>query len=46
MGEARSAATDEGLVPDGDGWFVLDAPEARWLHTNGFGSWCEFEGDD
>ena len=29
--ESRLEATEHGLVPKGDGWFVLNAREARWL---------------
>ena len=43
--EARLDATDEGLVPDGDGWFVLNAREARWRHGEGRPAICDFEGD-
>ena len=28
--EAELVGTDLGLVPKGDGWFVLNAREARW----------------
>jgi uncharacterized cupin superfamily protein len=44
--EAPVASTEIGAVPQGMGWFVLNARDARWLHTEGFGSWCEFEGED
>jgi uncharacterized cupin superfamily protein len=36
-------ATEHGLVPDGDGWFVVNAREARWLE-NELGAYCGFEG--
>jgi uncharacterized cupin superfamily protein len=42
--ESRLEPTEEGLVPKGDGWFVLNAREARWLHTPGRSAICEFEG--
>ncbi len=42
--ESRLDPTDHGLVPKGDGWFVLNAREARWLHTPGRSAICEFEG--
>jgi uncharacterized cupin superfamily protein len=42
--ESRLEPTDWGLVPKGDGWFVLNAREARWLHTSGRSAICEFEG--
>ena len=42
--ESRLEATEGGLVPKGEGWFVLNAREARWLHTLGRSAICEFEG--
>jgi uncharacterized cupin superfamily protein len=44
-GEARLERTEHGLVPRGDGWFVVNAREAAWRHYDGFGSACFFEGD-
>jgi uncharacterized cupin superfamily protein len=43
--EARLEETETGLVPDGEGWFVLNAREARWLHAEGRGARLVFEGD-
>ena len=43
--EAELVRTDEGLVPSGEGWFVLNARESRWLHTEELGSCCTFEGE-
>jgi uncharacterized cupin superfamily protein len=38
--------TEHGLVPTGeDGWFVLNATDARWRQRPGRGAFCEFEGD-
>jgi uncharacterized cupin superfamily protein len=34
-----------GLVPAGEGWFVLNAREARWRHRPGRGYRLPFEGD-
>jgi uncharacterized cupin superfamily protein len=42
--ESRLESTEQGLVPKGDGWFVLNAREARWLHAPGRSAICEFEG--
>jgi uncharacterized cupin superfamily protein len=42
--ESRLEPTDNGLVPHGDGWFVLNAREARWLHGPGRSAICQFEG--
>jgi uncharacterized cupin superfamily protein len=41
--EATLQPTENGLVPRGEGWYVLNAREAKWLH--GLGSYCNFEGD-
>ncbi len=35
---------DGGLAPSGEGWFVLNAKEARWLDGD-FGAYTRFEGD-
>ena len=43
--EAHLEATEHGLVPAGEGWFVLNAREARWLHTEGRSAICDPEGD-
>lgn len=42
--EARLDTTDAGSAPDGPGWFVLNAADARWL-TGDFGAYTRFEGD-
>ena len=43
--ESRLRPTPGGMVPDGAGWFVLNAREARWL-TGDFGAYTRFEGND
>ena len=43
--EARLEKSDDGLVPRGEGWFVVNAREASWRHYETFGSACVFEGD-
>jgi hypothetical protein len=43
--EAKLARTDEGLVPEGEGWYVLNAREAQWFQSDEFGSACTFETD-
>ena len=43
--EAQLEPTETGLVPDGDGWFVLNARAARWRYAEGRGSVCPF-GDE
>jgi uncharacterized cupin superfamily protein len=42
--ESRLEPTEHGLVPHGDGWFVLNARETRWFHAPGRSAICEFEG--
>jgi uncharacterized cupin superfamily protein len=44
--EARLAKGEEGLVPETEGWFVVNARDARWWHHKAFGSAVTFEGDD
>jgi uncharacterized cupin superfamily protein len=43
--EAGLAQTESGLVPEGEGWFVVNALESRWWHHDTFGSAVSFEGD-
>ena len=43
--EARLEATEHGLVPSGEGWFVLNAREARWRKGDGRGAVCDLEGE-
>jgi uncharacterized cupin superfamily protein len=42
--EAGLQRNENGIVPVGPGWFVLNAREARWL-TGDFGAYTRFEGD-
>jgi uncharacterized cupin superfamily protein len=42
--ESRLEATEQGLVPKGEGWFVLNARRARWLHAPERSAICEWEG--
>jgi uncharacterized cupin superfamily protein len=35
-----------GLVPTGRGWFVVNARDAQWVHSQEFGSGVLFEGGD
>ena len=42
--EARLEVREGGLVPSGDGWFVINATEAQW-QTGVFGAYTRFEGD-
>jgi uncharacterized cupin superfamily protein len=45
MPEAKITVTEHGLIPEGDGWFVLNGREALWWHTDWRGWFCDFEGD-
>jgi mannose-6-phosphate isomerase-like protein (cupin superfamily) len=42
--EAPLRRTKYGLVADVDGWFVVNAREARWRDSGPFGIYCDFEG--
>jgi uncharacterized cupin superfamily protein len=42
--EAALEPTANGLVPKGQGWFVLNARETQWWDRKGRGFLCEFEG--
>ena len=43
--EARLERTDSGLAPAEEGWFVLNAREARWQQGEGRGARLSFEGE-
>lgn len=44
--EAKLVETGQGLVPEGEGWFVLNARHARWgVRGDVFGRAARFEGD-
>jgi uncharacterized cupin superfamily protein len=43
--EARLEATEHGVVPKDDGWFVLNARDTRWRVAEGRGVSCVFEGE-
>ncbi len=44
VAEAPLEQVGEGLSPKGEGWFVVNAREARWLGGD-FGAYTRFEGD-
>jgi uncharacterized cupin superfamily protein len=46
VAEARLEQTDSGRVPNGEGWFVVNAREARWFDHKDFGPFTRFEGDE
>jgi uncharacterized cupin superfamily protein len=43
--EAPLEQTEFGLVPKGEGWFVVNAKQARWVENDSFGSGTVFEGE-
>ena len=43
MPEAPLKRTEHGLVPDGEGWFVVNATEAPWVGAVGLGRAVPFE---
>ena len=46
--ESKLERTEHGLVPKGEGWFVLNLRDAEWRHVGGRGAVCvvldDFEG--
>jgi uncharacterized cupin superfamily protein len=46
--ESKLEGTEHGLVPKGEGWFVLNLRDAEWRHVDGRGAVCvaldDFEG--
>jgi uncharacterized cupin superfamily protein len=45
ISESPLESTEHGLVAKGDGWFVLNARDARWRQKEGRGAYCIFEGE-
>lgn len=45
MDEARIENTEQGRLPAGDGWFVLNLGEMPWETVPGFGVWRDFNWD-
>jgi uncharacterized cupin superfamily protein len=43
--EARLEQTEHGLVPKGEGWFVINAREATWWAGEGRGAYSHLEGE-
>ena len=43
--ESHLEPTEHGLVPKGEGWFVLNAREASWYHVDGRPAVVDFEGE-
>jgi quercetin dioxygenase-like cupin family protein len=48
VAESKLEKTEHGLVPQGDGWYVLNMRDAEWRHADGRGAVCiltdDFEG--
>ncbi len=42
--QSELVSTEHGLVPKGQGWFVVNARETQWWERPGRGVLCEFEG--
>jgi len=42
--ESELVRTEHGLVPKGEGWFIVNARETQWWERDGRGVLCEFEG--
>lgn len=43
--ETELQETEHGKVATGDGWFVVNARDARWYHAEGRSAFCDLEGD-
>jgi uncharacterized cupin superfamily protein len=43
--EASLRRSEHGLVPEGEGWFVLNARDAVWHDRKTRGAYCGFEGE-
>jgi uncharacterized cupin superfamily protein len=46
LAEAKLTRGEHGLAPEGEGWFVLNARDAVWWHSDGLGLYCPFEGEE
>jgi quercetin dioxygenase-like cupin family protein len=42
--EAPLERTENGLLPAGDGWYVVNARDAEWRRWEGMGNWPRLEG--
>jgi uncharacterized cupin superfamily protein len=43
---ARLKQTENGLVPEGDGWYAANLRDIAWQAIEGGGAWCGFGSDD
>jgi uncharacterized cupin superfamily protein len=46
IGEANLVPTPSGLLPDSEGWFVVNVRDTAWATGDRFGSGCRFESTD
>lgn len=44
--EAPIEQTGHGLVPAGEGWFVVNVHDARWFESDGLGLYASFESEN
>ena len=44
IAEAPVRLSKNGLVVDGEGWFIVNVRESRWRDEGPLGSYCTFEG--
>lgn len=45
-GQSPLEQSGHGLIPGGDGWFVVNARDARWRDWGPLGIYCDFQGAD
>ena len=43
--EAQLKKTEAGLIPEGEGWFVVNARDVSWIQSDERGQDTDFEGD-
>jgi len=43
--EAQLKETEAGLIPEGDGWFVVNARDVSWIQSEERGQDTDFEGE-
>jgi uncharacterized cupin superfamily protein len=43
--EAKRSRVEAGVIPEGEGWFILNAGDAPWSERDGMRRSCDFEGE-
>src|SRR5689334_12912957 len=43
--EAQMKETEAGLIPEGEGWFVVNARDVSWIQSDERGQDTDFEGE-